>query len=320
MHPNKFKLAFRTAALGTTFAMLAVAQPAALTPPQLDQLVSRIALYPDPLLAQVLTASTYWDEIPDAATWADQHSYLMGDALAAAIQEDHLTWDSSILALLPFPSVLDMMASDPAWTQQLGNAVLTERDAVMDAVQRMRHKAQEYGYLQANSYFNVVDDGSYIEILPLTPGVVYVPQYDPLVVFARPAHGLVIGGAIRFGPGITISAAFAPWGWHWGEPAFAWRTHTILIDHIPVMDYAERNAAKRFIALIDTLYDNAVKLMASAEADPVSLYRATEGYEANEFKRTSSRLIEMSSESYLALPHGHKDSAASGSSTGLVET
>jgi cell division protein ZapE len=96
--------------------------------------------------------------------------------------------------------------------------------------------------------------------------------------------------------------------------------HTILIDHIPVMDYPERNAAKRFIALIDTLYDDAVKLMASAAADPVSLYLATDGVEANEFKRTASRLIEMGSESYLALPHGHKDSVASGSSTGLVET
>jgi cell division protein ZapE len=96
--------------------------------------------------------------------------------------------------------------------------------------------------------------------------------------------------------------------------------HTILVDRVPVMDYAERNAAKRFISLIDTLYDNAVKLMASAAADPVSLYLATEGNEANEFKRTASRLIEMSSESYLALPHGRKDSAASGSSTGLVET
>jgi cell division protein ZapE len=96
--------------------------------------------------------------------------------------------------------------------------------------------------------------------------------------------------------------------------------HTILIDRIPVMDYAERNAAKRFISLIDTLYDNAVKLMASADANPVSLYLATDGNEANEFKRTSSRLIEMSSDSYLALPHGRKDSAASGASTGLVET
>jgi cell division protein ZapE len=96
--------------------------------------------------------------------------------------------------------------------------------------------------------------------------------------------------------------------------------HTILIDRIPVMDYAQRNAAKRFVTLIDALYDNAVKLMASAAADPLSLYVATEGQEAMECKRTSSRLIEMGSESYLALPHGHKDSAASGTSTGLVET
>ncbi len=96
--------------------------------------------------------------------------------------------------------------------------------------------------------------------------------------------------------------------------------HTLMIDRVPVMDLAQRNAAKRFIALVDTLYDNAVKLMASAAADPVSLYVATEGNEANEFKRTASRLIEMSSQSYLALPHGRKDSAASGSTTGLVET
>jgi cell division protein ZapE len=96
--------------------------------------------------------------------------------------------------------------------------------------------------------------------------------------------------------------------------------HTILIDRIPVMDYADRNAAKRFIALVDTLYDNAVKLMASADAHPMSLYLASEGHEASEFKRTWSRLIEMSSDSYLALPHGRKDSSASGATTGLVET
>ncbi|MBR1169496.1 cell division protein ZapE [Bradyrhizobium liaoningense] len=96
--------------------------------------------------------------------------------------------------------------------------------------------------------------------------------------------------------------------------------HTILVDHIPVMDSSQRNAAKRFITLIDTLYDNAVKLMASADANPISLYLATDGVEAMEFKRTASRLIEMSSESYLALPHGRKDSTASGSTKGLVET
>jgi cell division protein ZapE len=96
--------------------------------------------------------------------------------------------------------------------------------------------------------------------------------------------------------------------------------HTLMIDRIPVMDYADRNAAKRFIALIDALYDNGVKLMASSAADPLSLYQAADGFEANEFKRTSSRLIEMGSESYLAHAHGRSDSAASGSSTGLVET
>jgi hypothetical protein len=117
--------------------MTSSVQPVALTPSQLDQLVARIALYPDPLLAQVLTASTYWSEIPEAASWADQHSYLKGDALAQAMQADHLQWDPSILALLPFPSTLDMMAHDPAWTEQLGNAVLTQDPEVMDAMQRM---------------------------------------------------------------------------------------------------------------------------------------------------------------------------------------
>ena len=96
--------------------------------------------------------------------------------------------------------------------------------------------------------------------------------------------------------------------------------HTVLIDHVPAMDYADRNAAKRFIALIDTFYDNAVKLMASAAAEPAQLYRAQEGFEAMEFNRTVSRLTEMGSDSYLALPHGRSDSAASGSTTGLVET
>jgi cell division protein ZapE len=80
--------------------------------------------------------------------------------------------------------------------------------------------------------------------------------------------------------------------------------HTVIVDHIPVMDYPRRNEAKRFIILIDTLYENAVKLLASAQAQPGQLYSADEGYEANEFKRTASRLIEMRSQAYLGLPHG----------------
>ena len=96
--------------------------------------------------------------------------------------------------------------------------------------------------------------------------------------------------------------------------------HTIMIDHIPVMDYERRDEAKRFIILIDTLYDNAIKLIASAEAEPDALYHASDGFEAYEFNRTASRLIEMRSQTYLALPHGHGHGVASGSAEGLVET
>ena len=96
--------------------------------------------------------------------------------------------------------------------------------------------------------------------------------------------------------------------------------HTLIIDRIPVMGFDERNAAKRFIILIDTLYEHAVKLVASAAAEPDALYQASDGFEAAEFRRTASRLIEMRSQSYLALPHGRRDSAASGSTEGIVET
>ena len=100
------------------------------------------------------------------------------------------------------------------------------------------------------------------------------------------------------------------------------RTNTtpIILDHIPVMTFDNRNAAKRFIILIDTLYDMNVKLIASAAAEPDALYRADEGYEAQEFKRTASRLIEMRSQAYLARPHGAAHSQLSGSSSGIVET
>jgi hypothetical protein len=206
-------------------------QPPAFPPPQLDGMVGRIALYPDPLLAQVMTASTFWDQIADADGWARAHSYLSGDPLAHAIQEDGLPWDPSVLALLPFPSVLDMMAGDMGWTQQLGSAVLSNRPAVMDAVQRQRSIAMSYGYLSPNGQIRLVSNGpGDIEILPLDPGVVYIPYYDPYVVYSRPRPGFFIGGAITFGPRISIGA-FAPWGW--GGIALGWREHRILVNNRP---------------------------------------------------------------------------------------
>ncbi len=197
---------------------------------QLDDLVGRIALYPDPLLAQVLTASTYSYQILDAAGWARAHAYLAPDQMVRAIREDGLPWDPSVIGLIPFPSVLNMLAGDMNWTQQLESAVLASRSAVMDAVQAQRSLALGYGYLRSNSQIRVVANPGYIEILPVEPGVIYAPYYDPYVVFRRPRPGLVVGGAISFGPRISIGV-FAPWGW--GGAAFGWREHAIIVNSRP---------------------------------------------------------------------------------------
>src|SRR5271165_3169531 len=208
----------------------AQAQPPALSPPVLDQIVSRIALYPDSLLAQVLAAATFPDQIPEAARWADQHHYITGEPLAQAIAADRLPWDPSVQALLPFPSVLGMMASDPRWTSDLGNAFLSQQQAVMEAVQRMRHRAWDYGYLRSGPQV-LVRNGPFIEILPARADLVVVPYYDPLVVYAPPRPGFFVGGAIRFNFGVGIGAWFAPWGW--GGNRFVWNTRTVIINNRP---------------------------------------------------------------------------------------
>ncbi|NYF91408.1 DUF3300 domain-containing protein [Tunturiibacter empetritectus] len=109
---------------------------------------------------------------------------------------------------------------------------LSQRAEVMDAVQRMRQKARSYGDLAPNSYVNMVETGGSIEIRLLNPAVFYVPYYDPVIVFARPWPGFVVGTAIRFGPAVTISATFGTWGWCTG-PAFFWPAHTIVIGGNP---------------------------------------------------------------------------------------
>ena len=204
--------------------------PPSFAPPQLDDLVARIALYPDPLVAQILAGATYPDQIPDAAKWADQHHYLTGQALANAIQGDQLPWDPSVQALLPFPSVLEIMSSDMNWTTDLGNAFLAQQQDVMEAVQRERRKARNFGYLRSNSQI-VVDSGPYITIMPANPGFVVVPYYDPRVVFFAPRPGFFVGGAIRFGFGVSLGLFFRPWGWGPGYGRFDWGSHAVFVNN-----------------------------------------------------------------------------------------
>jgi hypothetical protein len=222
---------FAQAPLPTPQAPPAATQVAPSYPPaELDRIVSPIALYPDPLLAQVLAAATFPQDIPDAARWADEHHLLAGRRLTDAIAADQLPWDPSVQALLPFPSVLEMMTSAMPWTQELGDAFLAQRDAVMDAVQRMRQKAWSYGYLRPNRQVTMTQ-GPYIEILPVDPAFVVVPYYDPLIVFAPPRSGFVVTTGIFFGFGIRLGPWFEPWGW--GTTRFGWTTHTVIINRAP---------------------------------------------------------------------------------------
>src|SRR5579862_5341185 len=191
----------------------------AFAPQELDRIVSPIALYPDPLLAQLLAAATFSPEIPDAARWSDQHHYLRPEMLPAAIAADRLPWQPPVQALLPFPSVLDMMASAMPWTEEIGGAFLADPQQVMDAVQRMRQTAYGYGYLRSSPQV-VVRSGPFIEILPANAAYIVVPYYRPDVVFVAPRRGFVVTSAVSFGFGVTIGTAFEPWGW--GGTRFVW--------------------------------------------------------------------------------------------------
>jgi hypothetical protein len=199
-------------------------------PPQLDRMVSRIALYPDPLLAQTLAAATFPDQIPDASYWADEHRDMTGIELADTIQDDQLPWDPSVQALLPFPAVLHMMASDMNWTTDLGNAFLGQQQEVMYAVQRMRQRARDYGYLRTGPQI-IVSSGPYITIMPARVDYVVVPTYDPIVVYERPRPGFFIGTAIGFRFGVSLGVAYRPWGW--GYNRIAWDRRVVFINNAP---------------------------------------------------------------------------------------
>ncbi|MBR2211406.1 MAG: DUF3300 domain-containing protein [Fibrobacter sp.] len=227
------------AALVLCFSVLGFAQ-ANYSTSELDTLVANIALYPDPLLVQVLDASTYGNQIPAAAIWAEAHKNMKGETLASAIEEANLPYDPSVLALLPFPSVLSMMDKYRTWTDQLGDAVTNQKEEVMEAVQRMRQKAYDYGHLKTNEQVKVVT-GDNITIYPVQKEYVYVPVYNPRVVYYVRYDGYT---RVYYGQGVWLGTWFGEWGWgscwiDWG-PRVIYVRNTRWYAHRPIPRHPRR--------------------------------------------------------------------------------
>ncbi|WP_396331062.1 DUF3300 domain-containing protein [Burkholderia anthina] len=254
---------------GAASAPQPASTPVAYTPPSADQLyqmVAPIALFPDKLVALVLAGATYPDQIAAANTWGGQNPSLKGQALATAANTQ--PWDPSVKALTAFPAVLAQMASNPAWTTALGQAYYNDPTDVMNAIQVMRQRAQASGHLRSGSQLRITQvapaaPANYapsadapvlysgpaiipppeqaIEIEPAQPDVVYVPSYNPTVVYGEPVSSYpgyvyqppayttgeaVAAGVVTFGIGIAVGAAIFghhDWGWHawgmnWGAP------------------------------------------------------------------------------------------------------
>jgi hypothetical protein len=191
---------------------------------ELDQLIAPIALYPDSLLTQVLMASTYPLEVVQSDRWVKQNKDLKGDALTTALEKQQ--WDPSVKSLVNFPQVLTMMSEKLDWTQKLGDAFLAQQEDVMDTVQSLRAKAHEQGNLKTTKEQKVVVQEKVIIIEPASPQVIYVPTYNPVVVYgpwwypAYPPYPVYPPGyvaarvAFSFAAGVAIGAA---WGYAWGH-------------------------------------------------------------------------------------------------------
>ena len=207
--------------------------PAALfSAPQLDQMLAPIALYPDALIAQILTAATYPLEVVEADRWLQvpANAALKGDQLTAALQ--NRPWDPSVKSLVPFPRILKMMDDNLEWTEKLGDSFLAQQAEVMDSVQRLRRRAKAARALTSTAQQVVSTQDNFIMVMPAVPGEVYVPVYNPTLVygvwpwpeyppfFFWPWPGFVIG----FGVGIPI--IYPLWGWYYWH----WPQHRLYIE------------------------------------------------------------------------------------------
>ena len=210
------------------------AQQANLSASEIDSIVSPIALYPDQLIAQILGAATYPDQVTAADNWIHSNGNLQGDALMQAA--DKQPWDPSVKALTQFPSVLDQMGKNLAWTSALGDAAYNQQKDVMASIQRLRAQAKAAGNLKSSSQIQVVQqDPQTIVIQPANPQVVYVPQYNPSAVYGTPYQppgystgAMVATGLISFAAGVAVGAAISHnnsccgWGWGYGGWGCNW--------------------------------------------------------------------------------------------------
>jgi hypothetical protein len=249
-----WKIAVASLVALISLCSLSAAQPVAAsnTPPltaaQLDRLVAPIALYPDPLVAQILMAATYPLEVVEADRWLrlPANAALKGDALAAALQQQ--PWDPSVKSLIAFPQLLQTMDTNLDWTEQLGDAFLAEHPDIMDAIQRLRLRAQAAGSLVSTPQQTVSTENQEIMIEPASPDTVYVPTYnlscaygawpstdDPPFSFVPDSGDCAPGGDL-----IDFGAGFVPFGfWAWGN--VDWHNHDIRIDHDRLRQFGAGN-------------------------------------------------------------------------------
>jgi Protein of unknown function (DUF3300) len=217
-----------------------VGQP--LTADQLNQLVAPIALYPDALIAQILAASTYPTQVVEADHWVQAQGNAPADQIAANANAQ--PWDPSVKALTAFPSVLAQMDRNMQWTTDLGNAYYNQPQDVMDAVQQMRQRAQQAGSLESTQQQTVSNNDGEIAIAPANPEVVYVPAYNPWVVYGPPVvafpgyyyapppglfFGVGFGFGMGFGWGIPVRP-WVPWGWGWHSWGVGWYNRTVIYN------------------------------------------------------------------------------------------
>ena len=207
---------------------------------QLDQLVAPISLYPDALVAQILTASTYPDQVTAASNWLHENKGLPRAQRAQIV--NGMTWDPSIKAVTAFPAILNNLARNSSWASQLGNAYYNQPADVMNAVQAMRFQAQQSGSLVSTPQQRVYVENGEIMIVPVNPALVYIPYYNPWHLWGStfvaypgyyvlpPPRGVVLGLGIGFAVGISVGL-FAHYGWGYGAWGANWHGGGVFYNH-----------------------------------------------------------------------------------------